>query len=146
MQRIHSLMPANAYCQQLPPNQQAQANDFYRRHGSAIKARQAHQVWIAGAPNIAACTCVQPVPGSEGHWLTSLFVDPALRCCGLAGRLLDHVRSNVEGPIWLFCRPELGGLYQRHGYQIAADLPQSLATKLSRYQHDKQLIAMVHLG
>lgn len=109
-----------------------------------MKARDVHQVWAVGAPDITACACIQAISGAEGHWLTSLFVDPALRNRGLAGRLLSQLRMTIDGSIWLFCRPELVELYYRHGYHIASQLPESLACKLVRYQRDKDLIALVN--
>lgn len=139
-------MPTSILCQLLPANEHALANAFYRRHGSSMKVRAMHRIWTAGAPEILACTCLQAVSGSGGHWLTSLFVDPDFRHRGFAGCLLEHVRSRVEGPIWLFCRPELSSLYQRHGYQPSSELPQSLSAKLARYQREKTLIAMLHPG
>lgn len=133
-------------CRHLPTSLYSQANAFYRQHGSAMKARPVHQVWVAGASNISACLCIQPVADHHGYWLTSLFVDPAARRRGLAQQLLREVRLAVTGPIWLFCRPELSSLYRRQGYLVAESLPISLSSKLARYKREKQLIALVHQG
>ncbi|MFO7703744.1 MAG: GNAT family N-acetyltransferase [Halopseudomonas sp.] len=130
----------------LPPSMHTQATAFYRLHGSPMKVRSTHQVWVLGAPAITACVCTQAVVSREGHWLTSLFVDPALRKRGLAGQLLDQVRLVVDGPIWLFCRPELSRVYHRHGYYTAKQMPESLTSKLQRYRREKQLIALVNPG
>lgn len=142
-------------CLLLPPTMHALANAFYREHGSAMKARDVHQVWAARLSRtadaehtdpaaIVACACLQPISGADGHWLTSLFVAPQVRNRGLAGRLLKHLRQAEDGSIWLFCRPELTELYVRHGYCVATRLPESLASKLTRYQRDKQLVALVN--
>lgn len=133
-------------CLLLSPAMHPLANAFYRRHGSLMKARDAHQVWAVGAPDIQACACIQPLTDGNGHWLTSLFVDPTVRNQGLAGRLLSQMRLAVSGSIWLFCRPELADLYHHHGYQITGNLPESLASKLHRYRREKDLIALVNLG
>lgn len=133
-------------CLLLSPAMHPLANAFYRRHGSLMKARDVHQVWAVGAPDISGCACIQPLTDGNGHWLTSLFVDPTARNQGLAGRLLSQMRLAVSGSIWLFCRPELADLYHHHGYQIASHLPESLASKLQRYRREKDLIALVNLG
>lgn len=139
-------MPTDSLFRLLPAPLHTQANAFYRRHGSPMKVKSTHQVWVLGAPAITACACIQAVAGSEGHWLTSLFVDPALRKRGLAGQLLDQVRLAIDGPIWLFCRTELSQFYHRHGYHTAEQMPESLNSKLQRYRREKELVALVNPG
>lgn len=131
-------------CGLLNPTNRTLADQFYRRHGSRMKTRPAHQVWVIRSDSLLACLCLQPV--AEGYWLTSLFVDPAHRRRGMAQQLLDTARSGVPGPVWLFCNPELQALYVKSGFEICTLLPESLADRLERYQRSKPLIAMTTSG
>ncbi|WP_373185671.1 GNAT family N-acetyltransferase [Halopseudomonas sp.] len=127
-------------CVLLDPAERALADQFYRLHGSQMKTRPAHKVWAIRGESLQACLCLQPI--ANGHWLTSLFVDPALRGQGLAGYLLEHACASLEGSVWLFCHPGLEHLYARHGFAVCPELPESLASKLQRYQRNKALIAL----
>jgi GNAT superfamily N-acetyltransferase len=114
---------------------------FYRAHRSSMRARGEAEIWVARAPEIVGALCLTPVSG--GLWLTGLFVAPAERRHGVAGRLIAAALRSVEGNVWLFCEPELSGFYQRNGFTDIQDLPQELAVRLARYQQTKRLIALV---
>ena len=129
--------------QQLPRELLPLANRFYRRHHRGMKVNGQQQIWVLRAPDICASLCLQPV--ETGHWLTALLVAPAMRAQGLGTQLLDQVRAEVDGPIWLFCAPHLTPFYQRCGYQLAAHLPESLDSRLQRYQRSKSLVALANL-
>jgi GNAT superfamily N-acetyltransferase len=77
-----------------------------------------------------------------GQWLTGVFVDPAYRGQGLAGRLIAAAAAEVQGTLWLLCHPDLEGLYQRMGFTQDTLLPQSLSERLVRYKRNKPMIAM----
>jgi GNAT superfamily N-acetyltransferase len=115
-------------------------NKFYRAHGSSMKALKGGQLWVARDAEIVAGLCLTPVVG--GHWLTGLFVDPAYRGQGLAARLVLRAVQPVEGTVWLFCHPDLQGVYDRMGFTQETLLPQSLSERLVRYKRNKPLIAM----
>ncbi|WP_223825434.1 GNAT family N-acetyltransferase [Halopseudomonas salina] len=116
------------------------ADKFYRLHGSRMKTRPEHTVWAMRSDQLVACLCLQPM--AHGQWLTSLFVDPRMRRQGLAGHLLENACASVTGPIWLFCQPGLEQLYRSHGFAHCPSLPESLASKLKRYQRSKDLVPM----
>jgi GNAT superfamily N-acetyltransferase len=119
-------------------------NKFYRAHNSPMRAASDGQSWVAKRGTIIAG--LNLVPAAQGHWLTGLFVDPAHRGQGVAGRLVERARNSNAGPVWLFCHPDLQGLYQRMGFTPASALPQGLADRLARYQRSKPLVAMGHGG
>lgn len=127
-------------CEPLAPTERHLADSFYRLHGSRMKTRPVHTVWTVRSDQILACLCLQPM--SHGQWLTSLFVDPRMRRQGLAGYLLNDACASVNGPVWLFCQPELVPLYRNHGFIPCPSLPESLASKLQRYQRRKELLPM----
>jgi N-acetylglutamate synthase-like GNAT family acetyltransferase len=116
------------------------ADSFYRLHGSKMRTRAEHAVWSVRADQLLACLCLQHV--AHGHWLTNLFVDPRMRRHGLAGSLLDKACASVRGPVWLFCHPELEQFYRGHGFASCESLPESLASKLQRYQRSKNLLPL----
>lgn len=115
-------------------------NKFYRAHGSSMKALKGGRLWVARDAEIVAGLCLTPVLG--GQWLTGLLVDPAYRGQGLAARLVSCGVQQVEGTVWLFCHPDLQGLYERMGFTQETHLPQSLSERLVRYKRNKPLIAM----
>lgn len=125
----------------LPEVCQPLLDKFYRSHRSPMRSSSAAQMWVARQPDIIAALCLRPVSG--GYWLTGLFVDPHWRSQGFAGRLVVRALEDAAGPVWLFCDPDLTGFYERHGFVMADDLPQSLAEKLMRYSRAKALVAMV---
>ncbi|MFN3579682.1 MAG: GNAT family N-acetyltransferase [Pseudomonas sp.] len=137
-------MPSPFRCEPLPAEHTHLLNRFYRQHGSRMKAYSEQKLWTLQSDDLLACLCLQPV--QSGHWLTGLFVAPEYRGQGLATHLLEAIRKQASGPLWLFCSPELQALYTRCGYAPATELPESLAAKLKRYQQGNPLIAMVHPG
>jgi GNAT superfamily N-acetyltransferase len=115
-------------------------NKFYLAHQSSMKAVRDAQLWVARREKIVAALCLRPVSG--GHWLTGLFVDPAYRTQGIAGRLIAEAVKNLDAPVWLFCHPDLRRFYERQGFGFDPDLPYAMAERLSRYARSKPMIAM----
>ncbi|MFJ7883927.1 GNAT family N-acetyltransferase [Pseudomonas sp. NPDC096917] len=115
-------------------------NKFYRTHQSSMKASKDAQLWVARQEEIVAGLCLRAT--AHGHWLTGLFVAPAMRGRGIAAALVDAAAASCEGPVWLFCNPELQGFYERLGFSLDTDLPQVLHERLVRYQRNKAMIAM----
>ncbi|MDP9541255.1 GNAT family N-acetyltransferase [Pseudomonas putida] len=113
---------------------------FYRQHGSRMRAASDAELWVARAPGIIAGLSLSAV--GEGLWLTGLFVDPQQRGQGVAGRLIDAALQHAGGPTWLFCHPDLAPFYQRLGFHMAGQLPETLASRLQRYQRSKRLVAL----
>ena len=127
---------------QLPPLLYPLANRFYRRYQRGAKVNRQHQVWVGKESEQIICSlCLQPV--ADGYWLTSLLVEPARRHRGYANALLTTIRHHYTGPIWLFCSPSLVPLYTGAGFDLACDLPESLADRLLRYQRHKELVPLV---
>lgn len=115
-------------------------NKFYRAHQSSMKAVRDAQLWVARREEIIGALCLRPVAG--GHWLTGLFVDPACREQGIAAGLIAQAIKDLEGPVWLFCHPDLRDFYERRGFVFDPPLPYSMAERLSRYARSKPMIAM----
>jgi len=115
-------------------------NKFYRAHQSSMKASKDAQLWVAREEEIIAGLCLRAM--AQGFWLTGLFVAPAWRGQGVAAALVKAAVSTCEGPVWLFCDPQLQGFYERLGFCLAADLPYVLHERLVRYQRNKAMIAM----
>jgi len=113
---------------------------FYRTHNSPMRAAGDGQMWVARDAQIVAGLNLTPV--AHGHWLTGLFVDPQRRGQGLAGRLVEQALERIGEPVWLFCHPDLRGLYERMGFSCDPRLPPALADRLARYTRSKRLIAM----
>lgn len=105
-----------------------------------MRAASDAQLWVARAPGIIAGLSLSPV--GDGYWLTGLFVDPQQRNKGVAGRLIEAALEQANGPTWLFCHPDLVPFYQRLGFHMAGQLPESLASRLLRYQRSKRLVAL----
>jgi len=127
---------------QLPAEHYPLANRFYRQYQRGTKASSQHLVWVGREHEQIVCSlCLQPV--SNGHWLTSLLVAPQFRARGYATSLLEQIRNQYIGPIWLFCAPELSAFYLRADFTEATVLPESLVDRLARYQRHKQLVALV---
>nr|WP_285863701.1 GNAT family N-acetyltransferase [Pseudomonas sp. BGr12]MDL2422405.1 GNAT family N-acetyltransferase [Pseudomonas sp. BGr12] len=116
-------------------------NKFYKSQGSPMRATANGQCWVARDQGIVAALCLSPV--GEGHWLTGLWVEQAYRQQGIAGRLIDQAIGSIEGPVWLFCHPDLSTFYQRQGFAQCMELPAPLAERLARYQRSKPLLAMI---
>ncbi len=132
-------MPEIEFCL-LPEISQPLLDKFYRHHRSPMRSSSAAQMWVARQPDIIAALSLRPISG--GYWLTGLFVDPDWRSQRIAGRLIAQALKDAAGPVWLFCDPDLAGFYERQGFELANDLPQSLAEKLMRYSRAKALVAM----
>ncbi|WP_025126867.1 GNAT family N-acetyltransferase [Pseudomonas sp. PH1b] len=115
-------------------------NKFYRQHRSPMRAGAEGQLWVARNPQIIAGMSLTPV--AQGHWLTGLFVAPTCRGQGLATQLVAQARNQVEGPVWLFCHPDLKDLYQAMGFFCDPVLPPALVERLARYRRSKPLLAM----
>jgi GNAT superfamily N-acetyltransferase len=127
--------------EQLPSFAYPLANQLYRANHSRMRARGHHQVLVVRGPEVLAALCLQKVAG--GSWLTNLLVDRQHRCNGFATTLLRRAREELDGPIWLFCHPDLQSFYQRVGYQPCTELPPELAARLARYRLSKPLVAVV---
>ena len=129
----------------LAKNQHTLLRKFYRNHNSSMRITQQADVWVVRAPSIVAGVCVSPV--ADGCWLTSLFTAQEYRQHGAASLLIEHVQSIYQGTtIWLFCHPDLSGFYSRLGFTLTQQLPESLNSRLVRYQKNKPLIAMQYQG
>lgn len=129
------------HCTQLIGPERRLLDHFYRQQGSRMRADNEGQLWVARATAIVAGLSLRPVEG--GHWLSGLFVAPAQRGQGVAGQLVNAALAEACGSTWLFCHPDLAGLYERLGFEPTTSLPQSLASRLLRYQRSKPLIALV---
>ncbi|MCK0544204.1 GNAT family N-acetyltransferase [Pseudomonas syringae pv. aptata] len=113
---------------------------FYREHQSSMRAASKGQAWVAKQAEIIGALCLTPV--AEGHWLTGLFVAPALRGQAVARSLIEAALQPLGGPVWLFCHPDLLVFYQRSGFETAQRLPQTLGERFMRYSRSKPLIAL----
>ncbi len=105
-----------------------------------MRAASDAELWVARAPGIIAGLSLSAV--GEGFWLTGLFVAPQRRNQGVAARLVEAALAQVDGPVWLFCHPDLMPFYQRLGFDLAQQLPEALASRLLRYQRNKRLVAL----
>jgi hypothetical protein len=56
--------------------------------------------------------------------------------------LVEQIQGQCQGPIWLFCHPDLQDFYARLGFADAANLPFELCEKLVRYQRNKPMVAL----
>ncbi len=115
-------------------------NKFYRAHQSSMKAVKDAQLWVARQEEIIAGLCLRPM--ANGYWLTGLFVAPARRGQGVAGELVSQAVATCDGPVWLFCDPELQGFYEKLGFNLDVELPHALHERLVRYQRNKAMIAL----
>jgi N-acetylglutamate synthase-like GNAT family acetyltransferase len=117
------------------------ANRFYKSQRANRRVGRSEQVWVARETEIIAACCLKPQ--DHGHWLTALLVAEPRRQQGIASSLIESLRGDISGPIWLFCRADLLGFYQQLGFQPASHLPQALSQRLQRYQQKQQLQALV---
>ncbi len=113
---------------------------FYRAQRSAMRAHRHDRLWVAQQQEVVAALCLRPI--TAGHWLTGLLVAPAQRRQGIARQLIGQALAEADGPVWLFCHPELGEFYRRLGFTPCGELPAPLAERLTRYQRSKALIAL----
>ncbi|AHY43559.1 NUDIX domain-containing protein [Stutzerimonas decontaminans] len=115
---------------------------FYRAHNSRNRVRPEATCWVARRGAIVGGLCLTPV--ADGHFLTGLLVTPAERNCGVGAQLVREVLASCDGPVWLFCKPELLDFYTRLGFVKTDRLPDTLADRLSRYRRSKALIALLN--
>ncbi len=127
---------------QLPAECRPLLNKFYRAHRSHMRVPVDAHCWVAGHADIVAGLCLTGV--ANGHWLTGLLVTPSQRHQGLATRLVTQAMAICEGPVWLFCEPKLRIFYQQLGFSEPTALPESLASRLQRYNRNKALMALWH--
>lgn len=127
----------------LPALQMPLLNKFYKQHRSRVRSSDEH-AWVARRQCILAALKLSPV--ADGHWLTGLFTDPAVRNQGVAGRLVKEALDANPGPVWLFCEPALTAFYARLGFEPCGQLPPELSGRLSRYQRSRPLVALVNPG
>lgn len=133
------------HIERLPVLQHALLNKFYRSHGSRMQISKPAEAWVTRQPAIIAGLCLTPI--TQGYWLTSLFVAPKYRQCGVAHRLIKHIQATYPAAaIWLFCHPDLITVYQRTNFQETQQLPEALNNRLARYKQHKILIAMHYVG
>lgn len=131
---------ADLHYHALPPLQKPLADKFYRAHRSPMRANRSDRLWVAQQQEIVAALCLRPMP--PGHWLTGLLVAPAHRRQGVARQLVEQALAEAEGPVWLFCHPDLGDFYRRLNFTPCSQPPAPLAERLARYQRSKALIAL----
>lgn len=124
----------------LPLLQRPLLDKFYRAQGSSMRAGRQGQPWVARHDEIVASLCLTPI--AQGHWLTGLFVAPSARRQAIASTLVRQALAQAEGPVWLFCHPELTALYQPLGFQPCPRLPEALGDRLTRYSRSKTLVAL----
>jgi GNAT superfamily N-acetyltransferase len=132
-------MPDPDYAQ-LPETLRPLLNKFYRAHNSPMRSASDGQLWVARQGEIIGGLSLTPV--AQGHWLTGLFVAPPQRGQGIAAQLVQEALGGCNGPVWLFCHPDLRGFYERQGFHSDPALPQPLAERLARYSRSKPMIAL----
>ncbi|WP_248802587.1 GNAT family N-acetyltransferase [Pseudomonas sp. MWU13-2100] len=132
-------MPTPDYAR-LPETLRPLLNKFYRTHNSPMRSASDGQLWVARQGEIIGGLSLTPV--AQGHWLTGLFIAPSRRSQGIAAQLVQQALGNCNGPVWLFCHPDLRGFYERQGFHGDPTLPQPLAERLARYSRSKPMIAL----
>lgn len=126
----------------LPSESRPLLNKFYRAHRSHMRVPGGARCWVAGTSEIMAALCLSSV--ENGHWLTGLLVAPQQRKKGLGARLVAKALSESTGPVWLFCAPQLIPFYRQLGFSEITQLPESLASRLQRYNRNRTLAALQH--
>lgn len=119
-------------------------NKFYREHRSSMRTATKGQVWVAKDGEVCGALCLTAV--DDGHWLTGLFVAPQRRGQGIARQLIEAATSPLDGPVWLFCHPDLQGFYLTSGFDKAQRLPVVLGERFMRYSRSKPLVALCRPG
>jgi len=78
--------------------------------------------------------CGQVKPHTDGsRELASIAVAHGWRRRGVAGALIVQLLESADPPLWLTCRSELVGLYQRFGFrEVRPDEPQPRACRRAR--------------
>ncbi len=128
----------------LPDTCRPLLDKFYREHKSSMRAVPRGTLWVAKQTQIVGALCLSEV--ADGHWLTGLFVDPQLRGQAIARRLIGHAVEPLNGPVWLFCHPDLQTFYEVSGFETAQRLPHSLGEKFMRFSRSKALVALCRTG
>jgi N-acetylglutamate synthase-like GNAT family acetyltransferase len=73
---------------------------------------------LAVAPDGALIGCGQLKPHGDGSVeLASIAVEEAHRGEGIARAIIEHLLPRAPRPLYLMCRPVLGDLYRRFGFQ-----------------------------
>lgn len=127
--------------EQLDPIRLQLLQRFYREQKSAVRPSKESTHWILSEEQQwVAVASVRLLPNTDQGWLTGLHVHANYRQRGYAHALLSEVQAYYS-KVWLFCEPKLVGFYQHCGYQLTEELPDSLATRLARYQQHKALVA-----
>lgn len=124
----------------LPLTSRQLLNKFYREQRSPMRAAQGATLWVARGPAIVAALNLSPV--AQGAWLTGLLVAEACRGRQIARQLVRAAVTQTQGPVWLFCHPDLQGFYEKLGFIADPALPGALAERLQRYRLSKFLMAM----
>lgn len=131
---------SDLHYERLPQLQRPLLDKFYRAHGSPMRAGNQGQPWVARHGEIIAALCLTPI--AQGHWLTGLFVAPNARRQAIASTLVRQAMGPLDGPVWLFCHPELTAFYHPLGFQPCQHLPAALGDRLTRYSRSKTLVAL----
>jgi N-acetylglutamate synthase-like GNAT family acetyltransferase len=78
--------------------------------------------WVACDPAGRIVGIGQVKPHRDGsNELASLVVEPGMRGRGIASLILARLIMEHPIPLWLVCRSELVGLYDRFGFRAVAD-------------------------
>lgn len=133
-------IPSDVEWQCLAPAQHPLLVRFYRNNQSRNRVRPQAQCWVARRGEIIAGLCLTSV--ENGYFLTGLLVAPERRNQGVGAALVQRALSDIQAPVWLFCRPQLQGFYAELGFAHAQALPATLADRLARYRQNKTLIAL----
>jgi amino-acid N-acetyltransferase len=73
---------------------------------------------IAVGPDGNVIGCGQVKPHADGtRELASIVVDPAWRGQGLARAIIERLLADNPGELYLMCRAELEGLYEKFGFR-----------------------------
>jgi N-acetylglutamate synthase-like GNAT family acetyltransferase len=74
---------------------------------------------IDGEGEVIACGQVKP---HRGGWreLASIVVRPEWQGRGIGSAMISALLAEEEPPLWLFCRRELTGLYERFGFEVVS--------------------------
>ena len=78
--------------------------------------------WVACDPAGWVVGIGQVKPHRDGsNELASLVVEPRMRGRGIASLILSRLIMEHPIPLWLVCRSELVGLYDRFGFRAVSD-------------------------
>lgn len=124
----------------LPETLRPLLDKFYRAHRSPMRSSSEACLWVARQGDIIGGLCLTAV--GQGYWLTGLFVAPQWRGQKVAARLVEQAVESLDGPVWLFCHPDLQGFYKGLGFTPNPTLPPTLQERLARYSRSKPLVAL----